>query len=119
MGQALTSQHSRGTPLKRGWRPLLMALVWCGSLPALAADYTTLPGGTLASVLANDADKEPVSMASFSMRTTPVTQAEFLKFVQANPEWRRGTIARTFADSGYLKDWSAAQCQLVCRPGLL
>lgn len=89
---------------------LLLALLTAGlSFAAQAADYTTLPSGTLSSVLANDADKEPAPVASFSMRATPVTQAEFLKFVNANPEWQRGTIARTFADTGYLKDWSSSQ----------
>ena len=89
---------------------ILLALLTAGlSLAAQAADYTTLPSGTLSSVLANDADKEPAPVASFSMRATSVTQAEFLKFVNANPEWQRSTIARTFADTGYLKDWSSAQ----------
>ena len=77
------------------------------SLAAQAAEYVILPSGTLSSVLANDADKEPVAVAAFSMRETPVTQAEFLAFVSAQPEWQRGSIARTFADTGYLKDWSA------------
>lgn len=78
------------------------------SLGAQGAEYVTLPSGTLSSVLANDADKEPVAIAAFSMRETPVTQAEYLAFVSAQPEWQRGSVARTFADSGYLKDWSSS-----------
>ena len=72
---------------------------------AHAADYVQLPAGTLASVLASDADKGPLSVDAFAMRVTPVTQGEFLRFVGAHPEWRRDRIARTFADAGYLHDW--------------
>ncbi|MEO7108278.1 MAG: formylglycine-generating enzyme family protein [Rhodoferax sp.] len=75
------------------------------SLGVQAAQYVTLPSGALSGVLANDADKGPVAVAAFTLRETPVTQAEFLAFVSTRPEWQRGTIARTFADTGYLKDW--------------
>jgi formylglycine-generating enzyme required for sulfatase activity len=104
------AHHTRRRSLwLRGWRRMLIAVALGTGLAAQSADYTTLPSGTLASVLANDADKEPVSIASFALRTTPVTQTEFLAFVRANPEWRRDTVARTFAGTGYLKDWSAQQ----------
>ncbi len=104
------TQHIRRCSLsRRGWRQMLIALAMGASLAAHSADYVTLPGGTLSSVLANDADKEPASIAPFALRVTPVTQTEFLAFTRANPEWQRDTIARTFADTGYLKDWSATQ----------
>ncbi len=72
------------------------------------ASYVQLPRGTLASVLANDADREPVAVEAFAMRVAPVTQDEFRAFVAANPQWQRGRIARTFADGGYLQDWPTA-----------
>ena len=72
---------------------------------ACAADYVRVPAGTLASVLATDADAGPLALPAFSMRTTPVTQNEFLRFVLAHPEWQRGRIAKTFSDAGYLQDW--------------
>ena len=88
---------------------LLVLALSISTLAAQAADYTTLPGGTLTSVLAKDTDKEPVAIPPFTLRTNPVTQAEFLTFVRANPAWQRGSIARTFADTGYLKDWAGPQ----------
>jgi sulfatase modifying factor 1 len=80
---------------------LLAAL--CGL--ACAADYVQVRAGTLRSVLANDADRTPAPVAPFAMRVTPVTQGEYKRFVAAHPEWQRDHVARTFADSGYLRDW--------------
>lgn len=81
--------------------------VWLLTLLALgagAAEYVAVPGGTLTSALARDADKGPVSIAPFAMRATPVTQAEFARFAAEHPEWQRGRVPRTFADAGYLQD---------------
>jgi formylglycine-generating enzyme required for sulfatase activity len=87
---------------------------------APAADYVRVPAGTLASVLANDADVGPIQVGAFSMRTTPVTQGEFLRFVVAHPEWQRGRVALTFSDAGYLQDWrtpvALADAQAAQRP---
>ena len=70
-----------------------------------AVEYVELPGGTLASVLANDADNAPVAVMRYQMRVTPVTQLELRQFVVAHAEWQRGRVARTFADGGYLQQW--------------
>jgi formylglycine-generating enzyme required for sulfatase activity len=83
---------------------LLLGLLACGA--AHSGDYVAVPGGSISSVLANDADKEPAAVAPFAMRATPVTQGEFSAFVAANPSWARDRIARTFADAGYLSDWA-------------
>jgi formylglycine-generating enzyme len=92
--------------LPRAWTLLGLAL-WTvlAVQPAAAADYVRVPAGSLSSVLANDATPEPVQVAAFSMRSVPVTQGEFLRFVIAHPEWQRGRAARTFTDEGYLQDW--------------
>jgi len=77
------------------------------SAPAPAGpDYVAVPAGTLASVLAGDADKAPLDVPAFAMRVSPVTQGEFRRFVLAQPQWQRSRVARTFADAGYLQDWS-------------
>ncbi len=39
------------------------------------------------------------------MDATPVTNAEFLEFVKANPEWRRSAVSSMLAAPGYLKKW--------------
>ncbi len=98
-------------PPSAAWRQrACVALLWLATgAAAQAADYVAVPGGTLDSVLANDADKDPVVVAPFFMRSTPVTQGEFSAFVSASPSWARGSIARTFADAGYLSDWTTPQ----------
>ena len=84
--------------------PLLALLVYTSSA-AQPHDYVQLPAGTLVSVLRSDADTAPLALPAFAMRSTPVTQGEFKRFVDAQPEWRRDRIPRTFADAGYLRDW--------------
>ena len=76
------------------------------ALPASAADYVPIPGGSFASVLPPDGKAAPASVAPFRLRSLPVTNAEFLDFVRANPRWQRGRIALLFADSQYLVQWN-------------
>jgi formylglycine-generating enzyme required for sulfatase activity len=47
----------------------------------------------------------PIAIAPIEMMKRPVTNAEFLLFVKANPQWRRDRIAPIFADTGYLAHW--------------
>jgi formylglycine-generating enzyme required for sulfatase activity len=42
---------------------------------------------------------------NFYMDVYPVTNAEFLKFVTANPKWQRSNVKKIFADESYLKNW--------------
>ena len=91
---------------------LLLAPVMLAAAPAGAAqrvaDYVLVPAGTLASVLAGDADPGPLAVPAFSMRVLPVTQGEFQRFLREEPGWQRERVARTFADAGYLAGWPAA-----------
>jgi len=80
-----------------------------------AADYVILPGGDFVSVLPTVAETPtdgtltpPVVVAPFRLRDEPVTNAEFLAFVHAHPQWRRDRVARVFAESRYLSQWPAA-----------
>jgi len=83
---------------------------------ARAADYISLPGGDFASVLpavSDDAQDRtlappPVTIASFLLREEPVTNAEFLAFVRAHPDWRRDRVAGLFAEARYLSHWQSA-----------
>lgn len=78
------------------------------ALPIGAATYVALPGGQFASVLPSDGKVAPAEIAPFQLRTEPVTNAEFLAFVKAKPEWRRDRVASVFADRQYLSHWSSA-----------
>lgn len=50
---------------------------------------------------------EPTPMPAFLMDETAVTNAEFLEFVKANPQWRRSKVSRLLADTNYLKYWKS------------
>jgi formylglycine-generating enzyme required for sulfatase activity len=47
-----------------------------------------------------------VTVAAFELEAHPVTNAQFLAFVAAKPEWRRSQVKRLFADAGYLAHWT-------------
>ena len=70
-----------------------------------SADYIAIPAGSISSVLANDAAPGATPIRAFSIRATPVTNAEFLGFVSAHREWQRGRAPATFADVRYLNSW--------------
>jgi formylglycine-generating enzyme len=65
-------------------------------------------GGTFESVLPPATGVKQVSVADFRLDRTPVTNAQFARFVQRHPEWRRDKVAALFADAGYLSHWSSA-----------
>jgi sulfatase modifying factor 1 len=44
-------------------------------------------------------------LPAFLLDATPVTNAQLLAFVVAQPQWRRDRIKRVFADRGYLQHW--------------
>jgi formylglycine-generating enzyme required for sulfatase activity len=88
-------------------RSLVFVFALCAA-SASAAEYAPLPGGTFASVLPADAKDADVIVQPYRLRTEPVTNAEFLAFVKAHPEWRRDQIAPLFAESRYLSHWQAA-----------
>ncbi|WP_228760825.1 formylglycine-generating enzyme family protein [Lysobacter niastensis] len=70
--------------------------------------YAGLPGGTFRSALQYEDSKDGVHVAPFALMRTPVTNAQFLAFVQANPQWRRDRVAGVFAEPRYLSHWSSA-----------
>lgn len=47
-----------------------------------------------------------VDVPAFLLDVTPVTNARFLDFVRAHPEWQRGNAPGLFVDEGYLSAWA-------------
>jgi len=78
------------------------------ALPAAAAEYAPLPGGRFTSVLPADGKAAAAQVAPFRLRTELVTNAEFLAFVKAHPQWRRDQVAPILADARYLTQWTGA-----------
>ena len=55
-----------------------------------------------------DADEKPVHtihLDAFYIDVYPVTNADFKKFVDANPQWGKDGIPETYHDGGYLTLW--------------
>ena len=64
-------------------------------------------GGGTYSPLYRDADGNgDIAVAPFYLDRTAVTNADFLAFVRANPQWRRSRARRLFAEEGYLGHWA-------------
>jgi formylglycine-generating enzyme required for sulfatase activity len=91
---------------------LLLALPVAGLVAGGAAaglgDYVRLPGGSFRSALKYEDVKGKVRIAPFALMRRPVTNAEFLAFVQAHPQWRRDRVAGVFAEPRYLSHWGSA-----------
>lgn len=92
---------------------LLLCMLPVYVLPVVVASgadstgYARLPGGAFRSVLRyEDLPSTPVRVRLFELMRTPVTNAQFLAFVQAQPQWRRDRVASVFADREYLSKWS-------------
>ncbi|MEO5810867.1 MAG: formylglycine-generating enzyme family protein [Lysobacteraceae bacterium] len=85
---------------------LLIAL-----LPVVAhagGDYVSIPAGQYRSVLNYEDTKGNNTVARFELMKTPVTNAEFLAFVQSHPQWRRDEVPGVYAEkAGYLAHWQA------------
>ena len=86
------------------------ALVVLGGLAlagaGFAAGLVAVPAGTYVPLQRTVKDPAQVAVAAFLLDELPVTNAEFLAFVTANPKWRRAQVSALFADSSYLANWA-------------
>jgi sulfatase modifying factor 1 len=90
---------------------LVSSVVPYGSQPStldsqLPAGMVVIPAGTYIPLLRTTRDAPQVAVAAFLLDECPVTNAEFLAFVTANPKWRRSQVSRLFADRSYLENWT-------------
>lgn len=95
----------------RATGPLLIAMIGAmlAGIPMAAPARVPLPGGEFVPVLRPAPAPAPASVhvAAFELDRVPVSNADFLLFVKAHPEWRRDRVPVLLADSGYLAHWSA------------
>lgn len=66
-----------------------------------------IPAGVYVPLLRTSKDPAQVHVAPFLLDERPVTNAEFLAFVTAQPHWQRSPVSRLFADSSYLENWAS------------
>lgn len=64
-----------------------------------------IPAGTYTPLYQRPTDTTSTPVAPFFLDTHPVTNAEYLAFVEDQPQWRRSQIKRLFADENYLQHW--------------
>jgi formylglycine-generating enzyme required for sulfatase activity len=90
---------------------LAIVTVCAGAAAAAAPEATArahIPGATFATILPPAPDLKYATVRAFDMDRTPVTNAEFARFVARQARWRRDRVARVFADASYLQQWPSA-----------
>ena len=78
----------------------------------VSGDMVRIPAGTFR--MGSNApeafiDEQPVrtvNVPAFSMDRYEVTNAEYKRFVDANPQWQKGRIQARYHDGDYLKHWN-------------
>ncbi len=71
-----------------------------------AESYASIRGGgEFRSVLPEGAAGAASHVEPFALERLPVTNGEYLDFVRAHPQWQRGEVPATLADSRYLQHW--------------
>jgi formylglycine-generating enzyme required for sulfatase activity len=70
---------------------------------AQSAEMAMVKGGTYIPLYG--VDSTAVTVTSFWMDVYPVTNSEFLDFVEKHPQWQRSKVKRLFSDWNYLANW--------------
>ncbi|TAM97218.1 MAG: formylglycine-generating enzyme family protein [Chitinophagaceae bacterium] len=70
------------------------------------AGMARIPAGSYQPFLKVNNQAVTIKMHSFYLDAHAVTNAEFLEFVKANPQWSRSKVSKLFADGNYLKQWA-------------
>ena len=65
-----------------------------------------IEGGSYESFIGIDSGRS-ISVETFYLDDSPITNAEYLVFVRANPQWSRSKVLTLYADSSYLKYWKS------------
>lgn len=78
--------------------------------PALDVDpipteMVDMPAGYYLPMFPGKDEAKQVSVAPFRLDVHAVTNAQFMAFVKANPQWRRSQVKDLFADKNYLRHW--------------
>jgi formylglycine-generating enzyme required for sulfatase activity len=71
-----------------------------------------IPAGTFLMGSPDRRSERPVHevyLDSFYMDECEVTNEQWQRFIQANPEWQKGKISKRYHDGNYLKDWSGSK----------
>ncbi len=74
-----------------------------GTASAQRNEMAVVKGGTYIPLYG--VDSTAVTVKSFKMDVYPVTNSDYLRFVEEHPQWQRSKIIRLFSDGNYLVNW--------------
>lgn len=87
----------------------MISLAWillAAQLVFAPADRMAIVGpGTYRPLFPPSPSEREIPVPAFRLDRAPVTNADFLAFVNLHPEWRRDRVAPLFADEHYLERW--------------
>jgi len=75
------------------------------ALAATAPTMVTVAGGEVELLFPIEGEAA-TTVAGFTIDTVPVTNAQYLAFVTAYPEWARSNVPDVFATDTYLAEWA-------------
>jgi formylglycine-generating enzyme len=73
---------------------------------AALAPMMMVAAGRYQPLYKSDTPVDGVPVDAFLLARTAVTNAEYLQFVTAKPQWRRSNVDAILADASYLRHWS-------------
>lgn len=83
------------------------------------ASMIKVPGGSHIPFLSDgDGESRPVEIETFLLDEKPVTNLDFLKFIEKNPRWAKSKIASLFSDENYLKHWPSDSLDKQAKSGI-
>ena len=93
---------------------LLPAMVWAswaapaaGGVPEPPSGMQYIVGGVYTPLFKEEGAEQPTPVAPFYLDIYPVTNAQYMAFIQANPRWRRSQVSPLLSDAAYLHHWQA------------
>ncbi|MEO6742250.1 MAG: SUMF1/EgtB/PvdO family nonheme iron enzyme, partial [Chthoniobacteraceae bacterium] len=85
---------------------LIAALAVSSSAMDAPEGMVRIPAGSYRPLFRSEKEPKTIEVAAFYLDAKPVTNAEFLEFVRAKPQWQRSAVKRLFADKAYLQHWA-------------
>jgi sulfatase modifying factor 1 len=94
-----------------GLRPAMVWTSWAapaeGGVQAPPSGMQYIAGGVYAPLFREEGAEQLTPVAPFYLDIYPVTNAQYVAFIQANPRWRRSQVSPLLADAAYLRHWQA------------
>lgn len=90
---------------------VLLLVTLCGGALRATAQRTAsprfrpIPAGHIRPIFLAGVADTGVAVMRYLLAETPVSNKDFLRFVIANPAWRRSRVSRVAADASYLRHW--------------